>query len=317
MKQLLLILGMHRSGTSVAARLANLVGWDLGNQLLAPRADNPKGFWEHAGVFEAHEQYLRAVHCTWAHPGTAAEILSDKSALRDLGSRLAAILQRDLKGERIAVKDPRACRLLPVWKDVVADLDIRPSYWIVYRNPREVARSLLQRDQIPLSQGYLLWYRYVSEAERATRGARRAFMDFESLLTDWRSAMRETWTTLGLPWAVPEIAVQAEIERFIEREMRHHHGGDAPERDALLTGLALPAYEGLRRGGPAGSEISAVMDELTQRLNDYDAAYEAIRSQWARQNAELAAEVHALRHSTSWRLTAPLRAAVTWWRSII
>ena len=308
---------MHRSGTSVAARLANLVGGDLGDHLLAPRPDNPKGFWEHAGVFEAHEQYLRAAHCTWSHPGTAAEILSDETALNDLGIRIAAILQRDLKGERIAIKDPRTCRLLPVWKNVTADLDIQPSYWIVYRNPREVARSLFERDGIPASQSHLLWYRYVSESERATRGARRAFLDFERLLVDWRSAMRETWAALDLPWTDPVGSAQAEIERFIEREMRHHHGDHSPEENAVLTDLALPAYEGLRRGGPTGTEISAVMDQLTQRLTDYDAAYEAMRMQWARQNAELAAAVHALKHSTSWRLTAPLRTVVTWWRAII
>jgi len=41
-----LILGMHRSGTSAAARAVNLLGVDLGAPLLPPRDDNPVGCWE-------------------------------------------------------------------------------------------------------------------------------------------------------------------------------------------------------------------------------------------------------------------------------
>ena len=54
------MLGMHRSGTSVATRLMNLLGIDLGAEehLLGPRPDNPKGFWEYEPIVDLNEEIL-------------------------------------------------------------------------------------------------------------------------------------------------------------------------------------------------------------------------------------------------------------------
>src|SRR5262245_57953734 len=54
------VLGMHRSGTSVAARLMNLLGIDLGveEHLLGPQPDNPKGFWEYQPILALNEELL-------------------------------------------------------------------------------------------------------------------------------------------------------------------------------------------------------------------------------------------------------------------
>ena len=64
----LLVLGMHRSGTSVAAGALRLAGVDLGTDLMAPAPDNPKGFWEHSGVVAIHEQLLAALGRAWNDP---------------------------------------------------------------------------------------------------------------------------------------------------------------------------------------------------------------------------------------------------------
>ena len=57
----LLVLGMHRSGTSAVAGALRLAGVDLGADLMAPAADNPKGFFEHAGVVAIHDRLLQAL----------------------------------------------------------------------------------------------------------------------------------------------------------------------------------------------------------------------------------------------------------------
>ena len=61
----LLILGMHRSGTSAVTGALALRGVYLGQDLMPPGPDNPRGFWEHAGVVAIHERLLEALDRRW------------------------------------------------------------------------------------------------------------------------------------------------------------------------------------------------------------------------------------------------------------
>src|SRR6185312_12242151 len=61
----ILVLGMHRSGTSAVTRVLNLLGADLGSRLVAPAADNPAGFWEHADAVKINDDLLQALGRTW------------------------------------------------------------------------------------------------------------------------------------------------------------------------------------------------------------------------------------------------------------
>src|SRR5215472_14578003 len=54
-----LILGMHRSGTSATAGLLQFAGVDLGSNLTPPQEDNPRGFFEHDEVWQLHQRLLR------------------------------------------------------------------------------------------------------------------------------------------------------------------------------------------------------------------------------------------------------------------
>ena len=64
-RRALLVLGMHRSGTSAVTRVANLLGADLSEHLIAPAPDNPSGFWEHADAVKINEDLLEGLGRTW------------------------------------------------------------------------------------------------------------------------------------------------------------------------------------------------------------------------------------------------------------
>ena len=53
-RKVILVLGMHRSGTSAVTRCLNLLGAEIGSKLLPPAEDNRSGFWEHADVVSIH-----------------------------------------------------------------------------------------------------------------------------------------------------------------------------------------------------------------------------------------------------------------------
>ena len=50
----IIVLGMHRSGTSALTGVLNRVGVNLGDNLVAPEADNPAGYWENLDVNNAN-----------------------------------------------------------------------------------------------------------------------------------------------------------------------------------------------------------------------------------------------------------------------
>src|SRR5215469_9555194 len=59
------VLGMHRSGTSAVTRVLNLLGVELGTGLMAASPDNERGYWEHLGIVQEHDQLLEALGSSW------------------------------------------------------------------------------------------------------------------------------------------------------------------------------------------------------------------------------------------------------------
>src|SRR5581483_5443085 len=81
------------------------------------------------------------------------------------------------------VKDPRLCRLIPLWLAALERYGARPSFVITTRNPLEVAGSLRARNGFSATKSYLLWLRHLLDAERDSRGFPRVFTSYEQLLS--------------------------------------------------------------------------------------------------------------------------------------
>jgi len=64
-RQALVILGMHRSGTSALTRVLSLLGADLPSRLLEPRPDAVRGYWESADLVDIHDRLLKATGLAW------------------------------------------------------------------------------------------------------------------------------------------------------------------------------------------------------------------------------------------------------------
>ena len=66
--RLVLVLGMHRSGTSTLARGLRVLGVALGKNLLPAHPCNPKGFFEDAGLYAFNKALLAQLGLTWRSP---------------------------------------------------------------------------------------------------------------------------------------------------------------------------------------------------------------------------------------------------------
>ena len=100
----------------------------------------------------------------------------------------------------LVIKDPRTCRLMKFWLELLGRMKIEPIVLFITRNPLEVAFSLKERDGIPLEQSMLLWLRHVLEAEYYSRRLPRGFLSFHNLLRDWKSCLLCASKQAGVIW---------------------------------------------------------------------------------------------------------------------
>jgi hypothetical protein len=92
-KNAVLVVGMHRSGTSVLTRGLKTIGVELGDHLSSSAEDNLRGFWEDKDVLALNEKILRIIGRRWdsVRPVTLSGIKDEVfRSLRDEGKAFFA-----------------------------------------------------------------------------------------------------------------------------------------------------------------------------------------------------------------------------------
>jgi GT2 family glycosyltransferase len=162
MKPLIIIAGMHRSGTSFLARCLNLSGVYLGDvkSLMSHEweflKDNPRGHWENKEILKLTEKTLSENNGNWDN------IPSDIKINETLGQEITNYLEQLEKEPSIAFgfKDPRIIPCFNSWKEYL------PSNLIVigiFRHPLKVAESLKKRNGFEYEKSIKLWEIYNTE----------------------------------------------------------------------------------------------------------------------------------------------------------
>ncbi|MGX9962620.1 sulfotransferase family protein [Roseomonas sp. F4] len=237
-----LVLGMHRSGTSALTRVLSLHGLTLPARLVGARSDNPRGFWEAAEVAALNDRILAAMGRSYDYPRPLPEGLLPAEALEPFIAEAAALLATEFPGEApFVLKDPRICRLLDVWLPALARFGAAPLALIAVRNPLEVARSLEAREGMGKRRALLLWLSHVLASERDSRHLPRCVAHYDDLMRDWRNHLAR----LGLP-VRRETAL--ETIAFLTPALRHHEADtDSLLRDAEVPAAVKRVYAELRR----------------------------------------------------------------------
>jgi hypothetical protein len=229
-----LVLGMHRSGTSAFTRVLNLLGLDLSQDLMSAQRENRHGFWESIELQELHNQALASCDSWWGDWRSVPRQWFESDSCRLFSNRIVGILKRDFANSAMfVVKDPRICRLAPLWLQTLAHLDIEPLVIMPVRHPIEVSASLAMRNGFDPLISNLLWLRHVLDVERYTRGVVRSLVTFDGLMSNWRSTVRKIGDDLQIEWPIVPASVAASIEAFLSPGDRHH---------SVHDGCALPAW---------------------------------------------------------------------------
>ena len=240
-REILVVLGMHRSGTSALSGVLNLAGIDFGleNKLIGPnKNDNAKGYWENREIMELNDELLSIAESSWDDfRKINFNFLQGSNARRIIDKARNVLIDDFASSNVIGIKEPRMCRLLPIWKDIFRQLDLNVKYVIACRHPFEVCKSLELRDGIKSEKAYLLWITYMLDIEEYTFGERRVFVSYEELLLSWQDVLKKIQSELDLSInLVTENNNILKINEFLSTNLRHYVAGDEFEQE---TGIKL------------------------------------------------------------------------------
>ena len=151
---------------------------------------------------------------------------------------MTALLHRDFAGVPLwGLKDPRLCRLMPLWAPLLAAEGVEARYLLALRHPLDVAASLAARDGIGMARGLLLWLSHLLDAEQATRSAKRVIIQYEDLVgaRGWRSIADEIAAGLGIEW--PQRG-EAAVDAFLAPRCAAagQRRGEGPDAGAWIRG---------------------------------------------------------------------------------
>lgn len=247
----LIILGMHRSGTSVLARLINLMGVYFGPEGISTGAnqENPKGFWERRDVRALNDLVLQGSGCDWNRLSTFDLDAVPLPILQEFNTRASRLILEMDAHRPWMLKEPRLCLLLPLWRRWME----MPIGIHVYRNPIEVASSLQKRNDIPMEAGLALWERYVSSALQASSGMPRLVVSHRQLMQEPAAAiatlLREL-EALGVPGL--RMPADREFEAFVQRDL-YRERKDRPDLLPYQNARQVTLFNALESGALPGN----------------------------------------------------------------
>lgn len=254
-KSLIVVLGMHRSGTSAVAACLHDMGFWLGREedLLGATPENARGYWELRALVELNDALLAALGCTWDSPTLPPLASIGAARLAEFTGRAQELLQSAFgDAPTLVLKDPRLCRLLDFWMPQFESVGAQVRYVLALRDPLECAASIHRRDRLASSMARWLWADHIAWACVQTAGRQRLVVAYERLLTDPRQELERLALFAGV---APEV-VDAKVLAGVEPTLRHHIR--LPQR------LSAPDEHNAAPAGLQGSDDA--LQQIDERL---------------------------------------------------
>ncbi len=256
-----IVLGMHRSGTSLVAEMLHRGGvFGRVQECLPSDRWNARGYWELVPLVEFNESLLRAVGASWSFPPSDNQDLflselAQQSSYRTQALNLLGSMQVPAHNDWFW-KDPRLSLLLPFWREIWGE----PRYVICVRDPIEICRSLLSRDKLSFSVSLTLWQRYMLSILRGTQNTSALFVSYDRMLQQPRQECERLSNFLRSSEVGSDVASLANTSAMrsaVDTHLRHCKANyeDSP---VSLTGRQLALQKTLE--SQAASDENANLD---------------------------------------------------------
>jgi hypothetical protein len=254
-KPIVVVLGMHRSGTSLCSHLLSALGVDMADKIAGPgnaatTPDNPRGHWERWEIVEFHDRilglfnrdYLGRFHdlplpvAWWADPRVA-----------QIRREIVAFLEQRMDEGWFGFKDPRTVRLMPVWQQVFNELKLAPKVVLCLRNPAQIARSLQARDGLDPQIGEYRWLVHMIDFFRYINNGDYCTVEYEAWFDDPSGNFQKLQDFLALRWQQSEADVALVLSGVIDRALRHDGSAQREASQPLVRTLYKLARDADRK----------------------------------------------------------------------
>ena len=316
--ELVLVLGPQRSGSSITTRVLQLLGLNLGENLLGADPNlNPSGHFEEISVLEFNERILLACKTNWMDPLPLKGNKFFESNKNKIESDLSALLDKLIREEKInALKEPRISLMLDLWKPVLEKYFEKMRIVVTIRHPSEVAASLEKGWGMSRILSHQLWAQSMINIINFAKAHSNHFVFYDNLTNDTESEVSSLAKFLGRT-SVYESNKEV-FQESIFQEYRHH--AVQAKQPAALT-LSTDIYNFLLSHKQADEAFFShkVLDQWEERINrltneintkkiiGIDAANRKVVTQ---ERDQLTQERDLIYSSTIWRSTKFLRILI-------
>lgn len=242
-----IISGMHRSGTSLVARLFHEAGADLGDPSTYHPADrwNPDGYFEQTAILDVnmplvHGLWWKLAYLRLPSPETILKrSLKIEDRIRETATRFSGKV----------VKETRFSLTLGAWRARGAKVD---RVLCCLREPAAVAKSLVRRNHITRRHGLRLWYEHNRRLLDAAGDLPLRFVHYGDLLDAERGPgeVRGALRFFGEDAAAERAA---ELHALCVKPSMNHGAEEEPDYPPEVAAL----WENLRARHGAQSEAGA------------------------------------------------------------
>lgn len=312
MKKLIVVLGMHRSGTSAVIKALSCMGVNLGDNFMPAGIDNPKGFFEDRSINQLNIEMLEAIGQHWFSLSLVTD--ADVTRLVNLGyvEKAVALLHQQIATiDVFGFKDPRVSKLIKFWKLVFARMNCDVRYVFCLRHPLSVVNSLRQRNRTPIHKGYLLWLSYnlaiINEAQNLTLVGQ----DYDHLMEQPLAAVQSLAERLQL--TLDTQASQQFATDFLDKNLRHTAFDEtALENDLQCPPLVVQVYPLLQQLLQPNHHASLAELQNMYRAHDTKLTEDFLLSD----EIERAAIEYFYKETNARELTHQLDACMVWAKSL-
>jgi hypothetical protein len=255
MKQITLVFGPGRSGTSMVAQVIAQTEIALGDNLIEGNSFNPDGYYEDKDIVDLHKKFLGAFGITDTYTGMLplpTDWLSFEETL-DLENQLyACLISKFPNSESVAIKDPRISLLLPIWRKVAERIraDLKCVFCIRHPHSASVSQQKVSGASLPICEA--MWLNRVAYGLHYLRND-GLIVDYDSFIEDPSSSLKRILDYISYPrpapiftdklkqFAIkPEYRNQSEEKNSIHREvdklfrsLRRHLDSETDREEAI------------------------------------------------------------------------------------
>lgn len=317
MKNVYVVLGMARSGTSAIARGLKALGIDLGSRLIAgDQAWNAKGFFEDTEiVYSINRSVLAALHYSWQSATNIKKECEDSTALEELKTAATHLLSKRMAdAEDWGFKDPRTSLIVPFWQTIFQRLNLNEHYVISLRNPLASAYSYQKVTGVDIEEGLLLWMMHLIPAIECTRGKKRVLVSYHAMLENPRAQLERIHRTLAISLPLDNKKIDEYANEFLDKNLQHHEYSvnDLQSHSAAAVApLCLQFYLMLSK---------VAKDEIDLNSEAFESEWQSLKNEFAKlqpiycyidtllkRNKELVRANRTIRKSIPWKFIYPLR----------